>query len=452
MSLWFIAWSYLWDRKLTTGLTILSVALAVGLISALLTIRNETRQRFEEEQQAYDVVVGPPGSPLQLTLNAVYFLDSPTGALSYSVYERIKEHEDVVNVFPVGLGDTYKGFRIVGTIPEIFDYPWENPMTRENRYPFQLEQGRFFEKPMEAVIGYRVWRNLGLRPGDQFAGTHGSIEIPTELAEYDHGDDLYEVVGLLKPSGTSSDRAIFVDLQSVWDLHAHHGEPAQNAGHNDDHDDHAHDDHDHEHDDHAHDEHAHDEHAHDEPHDDHEDLTITAVLVDLYSPAMRFSFVQYAMEEFGATAAIPVVQILRLYDQILQPAVVILMAVGYVVVAISALSILIGLYLSIIQRRRDLAIMRALGASSFEIFGAVMIEAFLVTILGIAAGWVLGKFVAIGLGLYMSRVYGFAITGLSTGPEEIGFFAIVAFVGLFAGIVPAWQAYRTDVARDLNAT
>ena len=441
MSLWFIAWSYLWDRKLTTALTVLSVALAVGLISALLTIRIETRQRFEEEQQAYDVVVGPPGSPLQLTLNAVYFLDNPTGSLDYSVYEALKQHEDVVNIFPVGLGDTYRGFRIVGTIPEIFEYPWENPITRENRYPFKLEDGRFFEAPMEAVVGYRVWRNMGLKVGDEFAGTHGSIEVPDELAEYDHRGDKYVVLRLLQPSGTSSDLAIFVDLQSVWDLHDDHGPVAE--------EEHAEDGHE---DEHGQAEIGHgEEHAEDGHGDGHEGLTITAALVDLYSPAMRFSFVGYVMDEYGVMAAIPVNQILRLYDQILQPAVVILMSVGYVVVAISALSLLIGLYLSIIQRKRDLAIMRALGASSFEIFGAVMIEAFLVTLLGIAAGWVLGKIVAVGLGLYMSRVYGFAITGLSTGPEEIGFFAIVAFVGLFAGIVPAWQAYQTDVARDLNA-
>ena len=83
MSLWYIAWSYMWNRKLTTFLTIFSVALAVALISALLTIRNETRARFEEEQQAYDIVVGPPGSPLQLVLNAVYFLDNPAQAKDY---------------------------------------------------------------------------------------------------------------------------------------------------------------------------------------------------------------------------------------------------------------------------------------------------------------------------------------------------------------------------------
>jgi len=129
-----------------------------------------------------------------------------------------------------------------------------------------------------------------------------------------------------------------------------------------------------------------------------------------------------------------------------------MVAVGYVVVIISALSILIGLYLSIIQRRRDLAIMRALGASAYEIFGAVMIEAFLVTLLGIAFGWVIGKAVAYGLGLYMAQAYGFALAGLGTSSQELGFFGVVAIVGLVAGIVPAWQAYQTDVARDLQAT
>jgi len=418
VSLWRIAWIYLWSRMLTTGLTILSVAMAVGLISAILTLRDETRARFEEEQQAYDIVVGPPGSPLQLVLNAVYLLDNPTGAMKYADYERLKAHQDVVHAFPVGLGDTYKGFRIVGTVPEIFEYPWKHPVTGEERFPYQLADGRMFEKPLEAVLGYRTALVTELKVGDTFASLHGSMELSADMLEYDHGDDTYTVVGILKPSATSGDRGIFVDLQSVWDLH----EEA----------------------------HAEDEAETHEAEED--DRLITAVLIDLYSPALRFSFSEHVMHEYGATVAIPIVQILRLYNQILAPAVIIMMAVGYVVVVISALSILIGLYLAIIQRKRDLAIMRALGASAFEIFGAVIIEAFLVTLIGIAAGWVLGKGVALLLGIYMSREYGFVITGLGTSPEEYGFFAIVAVVGLLAGILPAWQAYQTDIARDLQAT
>ena len=433
MSLWTVAWNYLWSRKLTTTLTILSVALAVGLISAVITLRDETRARFEQEQQAYDVVVGPPGSPLQMTLNAVYFMDNPTGAMPWWQYEAILDMEDVVDAFPVGLGDTYNGFSIVGTEAKLFDFTWTHPRTRVETKPFQIAEGRFFEKPMEAVVGYRVARVRELQVGDTFAGHHGTQDIPDELNEYDHSEHEYTVVGILEPSGTSNDRAIFVDLQSIWDLHPHEEEEGAE-----------------EHDESAEDEHGHDhEDEHDHDHDD--DRTLTAVLVSLDSAAYRFSFSQEVTEQLPVTAAIPVMQILRLYDQILQPAVVIMQWVGYIIVTISAISILIGLYLSIIQRKRDLAVMRALGASAFEIFGAVMIEAFLVTIMGIAAGWALGKGMAYGLGKYMAEEYGFTMAGLGTGPDELKFFVVVGMVGLLAGILPAWQAYQVDVAKDLSA-
>ncbi len=325
------------------------------------------------------------------------------------------------------MGDTYQNFRIVGTVPEMFEYPWTNPVTLEERYPFKIAEGRFFEKPMEAVVGYRVAVTTGLRVGDTFASTHGSVELASDLFDVEHSEDLYTVVGLLQPSGTSNDRAIFVDLQSVWNLHsdADHAAESTAAGGDEGEDGHG---------------------------GEAEERQVTAVLVDLFSPALQFSFIEHIMQDYSLTAAVPVFQIVRLYNQILAPAVVIMVAVGYVVVVISALSILIGLYLSIIQRKRDLAIMRALGASAYEIFGAVMIEAFLVTVMGVAAGWALGKAVAFGLGQYMARAYGFTLAGLGTSTEELGFFAVVAIVGLLAGVIPAWQAYRTDIARDLQAT
>ncbi|HUW62067.1 MAG TPA: ABC transporter permease [Candidatus Bathyarchaeia archaeon] len=413
MSLWHIAWGYLWNRKFTSALTILSVALGVGLIYAVLTLREETRKRFEEEGQSFDIVVGAKGSPLQLVLSALYFMDAPTGNIRLSDYEAIKQNEDVAAAFPISMGDTYRGFRIVGTVTDLFSYTWTNPVSGEQRKPFNLAEGRLFQKPMEAVLGSAVARVEGLELGDTFIGSHGFIELPDGVRE-DHGEHPYTVVGILEPSGSPNDRAVFADLASVWDVHgqkhdAAEQKPAQG-----------------------------------------EDLEVTAVLVSLESPTLRFQFVEFVNDTYNAMATIPINQIQNLYASLLGTAKSVLLSVGYLVVVISAISILIGLYLSILQRRRDLAIMRALGASAYEIVGSVLIEAFLVTVLGVIAGWFVGNVATWCVGLYLTRQYGLTIdifTMLTN--EQLVAFSVVALVGIAAGIAPAWQAYRTDVARDL---
>ena len=415
MSLWHIAWSYLWNRKLTTGLTILSVALGVGLISAVLTLRDETQRRFEEEGQAFDVVIGAKGNPLQLVLSTVYFLDAPTGNIDMHVFESLKAHEDVVAAFPVGMGDSYQGFRIVGVTRDLMDFSWGE------RKPYALSQGRYFQAPFEAVIGVNVSEETGLKVGDTFTGMHGFVSSPTAEIHEDHP---YTVVGIIERSGSPNDRAIFCDLQSVWDAHSHGQE-----------------DHDHEHC--AEHEHPH-EHA-----GKHEEREITAALFKLASPALRFEFKELVNRKYTAMAAIPIQEIQKLYEQLLGTAKLVLLAIGYLVVAISALSILIGLYMAILQRRRDLAIMRALGATRGEIFGAVIIEAFWVTLLGIFAGWFLGTSVCLALNQYLVAAIGFRVPPVRISADLVSAYSAVLLMGLFAGILPAWQAYRTNVAKDL---
>ncbi|HOE66778.1 MAG TPA: ABC transporter permease [Candidatus Hydrogenedentes bacterium] len=444
MSLWHIAWSYLWNRKLTTVLTILSVALAAGMISAVLTLREETKKRFEEESQAFDLVVGAKGSPLQLVLSSVYFMDTPTGAILYSDYEKLKALPDVTAAFPIGLGDTVKGFRIVGTDKGLLSHRWTNAIGQE-KAPFRMAEGRVFEKPMEAVLGSVVARKTGLKVGDSFTGTHGFTE-GVAGSGHDHSNQPYTVVGLLAPSGTPMDRAAFCDLRSVWEVHGHHE-------HGDRHDDEAEEGHDHAAEATAGNERTEEDHL-DDAAEEPADSTargdqVTAILVQLNSPAARFPMRPYINKHFNAMAAVPTDEIQTLYNQLLGAAKTVLLTIGYLVVAISALSILIGLYLSILQRRRDLAIMRALGASAYEIVGAVLIEAFWVTLLGIGSGWILGRGLTFALGQYMTERFGMTINAFSYNAEEIGAFATIALVGLIAGIVPAWQAYRTDIARDL---
>lgn len=435
MSLWHIAWGYLWNRKLTTVLTIVSVALAVGLISSVLSLRKQLERRFEDDQQAFDLVVGPKGSPLQLVLGSVYFLDSAIGRVSLEDYEKIKAQSDsVVAAFPIGLGDTYGGFRIVGTIPELLDHKWKNSRG-EVRMPFKMDEGRKFEKPMEAVVGGVAARQLGLNLGDTFESVHGMFQLSEDLREFDHAAHPYTVVGILETSGTPFDRAIYCDIQSIWDAHSRHGEaPPEHVA--------------------ADAASGHEEKGGDAGETEPEELSdansVSAVLIQLQGPSERWTYEEWINDNTNAMAAVPIQVISNFFKDFLDPIKGLMMGVGYLVVIISALSILIGLYLSIIQRRRDLAIMRALGASSYEIFGAVIIEAFWVTVLGIGVGWVFGNVVTLVLGFKLARDYGFVVTPFSLpSGEEYRAFATVALVGLVAGILPAWQAYRTDVAQDL---
>ncbi len=436
MSLWHIAWSYLWNRKFTTILTILSVALAVALISSVLTLREETRKRFEEEGQAFDLVVGAKGSPLQLVLSSVYFMDSPTGNIPYAEYEQLKADKEYVKAaFPISIGDSYLGFRIVGTVRELFEHKWESLLTGAQRAPFQLADGRYFEKSMEAVLGAAVAQQTGLKVGETFVSTHGVIAVPESLGGHSHANLPYTVVGILKPSGSPFDRAVYTSLNSVWDAHRHG--PNESGE--------------------AHEEHHEAEAGHPEEEEEaayqewgaKPESMITAVLVQLQSQLLRFQYREKIRETTSVMAAIPINEIATFYDQFLGTAKLVLLAVGYLVVIISALSILIGLYLSIIQRKRDLAVMRALGASTYDIFGAVLIEAFWVTILGIGCGWLVGGAVSFGLGKYLAWRFGLTISAFNLTTEHLGAFATVALVGLIAGILPAWQAYHGDVAHDL---
>ena len=430
-----IAWGYLWSRKVITGLTVLAVALGVALISSVLSLRQETERRFVEEGQAFDIVVGAKGSPLQLVLSTPYYMDKPIGNIHWDEYERLLDHEWIEKVdlngdgvknepavFPISLGDSFGNARIVGTIPKLFNHSWTSPSTGEITRPFTLAEGRIFEKPFEAVIGSYVSSSLELPIGARFQGAHGGEEH----------EEWYTVVGILEPSGTPNDYVVFCDLESVWLSHPHGLDGEEDEPTADTLDDgHTHDD-------------GHDHSAHAQ--EDRGD--ITAVLLNLGSPAWRFKF-RDEFKDSKVQAAIPIMEIQKMYKQFLSPVQTILMAVAYLVVVVASITIMIGLYMAIQMRRRDLAVMRALGAGAGDIFGAVIVEAIFVTVLGVGTGWLLGNVGTWALGFYLVSEYGLSIRSFTLSFEEIRAFAFVIMVGYLAGVIPAVQAYRRDVAKDL---
>jgi len=438
MSIWQIAWGYLWSRKITTFLTIFSVALGVAMISAILTLRYETERRFDEEGRAFEIVAGAKGSPLQLVLSSMYFMDNPTGNITWDDYEKIKAMEDVEFAYPIGLGDTMHGggqaFRIVGTKRELMDFVWVHTVSGEETKPFELAEGRYFEKPMEAVLGAFVARMSGLAIGDTFIGSHGVMGFGT------HDDHPFTVVGILRAADTPFDRAALCTLESIWDIHADHDGPtvlagtsadasgvdSENAGPI------------------APQPVAATEHHEEGP------KQITAVLAKLTTPAAQFQVKDIINKDFNAMAAIPTMEIMKFYFQFLATAQMILMAVAYIVVIISAISIMIGLYLAIFQRRRDLAVMRALGAAPTELFGIVLIESLMVTLLGVWAGFIMGGAVSFGFGQYLEAYYGLNIRSFLLTQEHLTCYGTVLFFGLAAGVFPARQAYYTEVAANLS--
>ncbi len=417
MSLWRMAWRYLWGRAFVTVLTVTGIVLGAALIVTVLTLQRESETGFLSEGGQYDLVVGAKGSPLQLVLSSIYHLDIPTGNIPYTRFETLTKDARIASAIPLGLGDNYHGYRIVGTDSNLFSLADR----RDPKKPlFKLAEGTFFQNDFEAVVGAQVARQTGLKIGDSFVGTHGLVVTP---GSSEHRAFPYKVVGILVPSGGSSDNAIYITLPSVWRIHDKEVE-------------------------------THRQIAGVAPNTalSTKDLEVTAVLLRLKTVGLRLMISQEIQKQTEAMAAIPVNEMLRLYQQVLRPMQRVLLAVAALVVIVSALSITATLYQAAERRRRDLAVLRALGAHPREIFILVLLEALLVTLLGLAIGWLLGHG---GLALanpYFRDSLGISFLPWTTDRIEVISLGLVAIGGLLAGILPAVQAYRREPVNDLSLT
>ncbi len=436
MSLWYLSWRYLWQCPLIASLTILSIVLGVALIVSVLTIKRETGAAFRKDAALYDMVIGAKGSPLQLTLSSIYHLDVPTGNISYKRYEELQEDRRVAFAAPIGLGDNYDGFRIVGTEPHFFEVKRHLSNEESHTSIFSMHEGRIFQSSFEAVLGYQVAQQTGLEIGDQFVGTHGLMAIP---GSEEHKEFPYQVVGILNPTGTANDRAIFTPLDSVWKVHEKEEQihdrikdSSQSAS-------------------------KHETNQEEgnfltgvSPQSQRDEKEVTAVLVQLKIPGMRLFLADEIKNQTEAMAAIPINQILRLYQQVLQPMQQTLLVVSYLVVLVASLTVVIALYQSTERRRRDLALLRTLGAYRREVFALVLFEAIWVVFLGVVFGWLLGHGVIHMGSYYIIQYVGLKIQAWSIDSYEIAALMLVFLIGLCAGLIPAILNYRRTPLKDLS--
>ena len=416
-----LACSYLKSRLLVTLLIVLSVALGLGLATMVLTLSHQATDMLRRETARWDIIVGAKGSPLQLVLNGLYYLDAPTGNIDLELWEHLREDPAVALAVPLTMGDNYFGWPIVGTMPEF--------LTARESDDALLKSGRIFNQPFEIVAGAEVAARQQLRLGQQVVGAHGwgkSDDL--------HPDSPYTVVGILAPTGTSLDRALYTDYHSTWLVHTHgheeeaaheseEGVPADDEGA-----------HEHEH-----------EHAH---HDGGQEITL--LLVRLHQPGHRFRLTEALNAEGAAQAVIPVDEINRLEMMFIRPMQNVLLVVAYLVVIVSALSILISLYLSIHQRQRDIAVLRSLGATQGDVFRLITVEAALLSGLGVLFGWLLGRGI-LSLGSpWCQAQFGITLADWSMRPAELIIMGSVWALGILAGLLPAIVAYRLPVAEILT--
>jgi putative ABC transport system permease protein len=441
MSLFGLSLAYIRARALNAALNLVLLALGVGMIVLLLLFSAQLEDRLTRDARGIDLVIGSKGSPLQLILSSIYHVDFPTGNIPLAEAERWADHPLVAQAIPVALGDRLAGFRIVGT---------EHAYAAH--YGAALAAGRLWQEPFEATLGALVAADTELDVGGTFVGSHGLA--PGGPA---HGEHAYTVVGLLEPTASVLDRLVLTPVASVWLAHGmaphEHDEGgeeplAEHAGeHPDEHGEVAH--------------HA-DEHRADAEQDAHEHgeepapggaeraagerpLELTALLIRYRSPVAAVQLPRLVNQESALQAAAPAFETARLLS-LVGVGVDTLRGIGLLLIATAGLSVFIALSNAMQERRYDLAVMRTLGASRRQLLTQPLLEGLLLAGAGALLGILLGHAVAEAVGRLLPEGRNVGVTGLSWLPQEIYVFVLALLVGLVAALLPAIQAYRTDIA------
>ena len=421
MNLFKLSASYLRAQPLNTTMNLLVLALGMGTITLLLLLGQQLEERLGRDAQGIDLVVGAKGSPLQIILANLYHLDMPTGNIPHSEALSLARDPLVARAIPLALGDNYRGFRIVGSS---HDYPAHFGVTPQ--------QGRLWQRPMEAVLGAEVARQSGLQVGDHFVGTHGLSDGGGQA----HDETPYTVVGILHRQHGVLDRLVLTGLESVWSVHGDHGHE----------DEHGHE-HEHEHDEHAHHDHPDTEAQHTPARRDSE-RQLTAVLIQYRSPMGAVLLPRQINQRSHLQAAVPAVELTRLL-QLFGVGLDTLRLFGLLLIASAALGVFIALYNTLRERQYDLAIMRTLGASRLRLFNHILLEGVILAVLGSLLGILLGHIGMELLGNHLAQARQLELTGWIWLDAEWGLLLLALCIGLLAALLPAIQAYRSDIAHIL---
>ena len=397
MNIVVLSWRYLWSRPLAASLNLLLLALGLASISFVLLVSQQISRAFERDLAGIDVVVGAKGSPMQLILSGVFHIDAPTGNVPLAAVQELEKNAQVAKLIPISLGDSFRGFRIVGTSLDYIQH-----------YNAKLASGALWDKPLQAVIGSQVARQTNLKAGDTFAGNHGLLSGASGGGET-HDKTPYTVVGVLAASGSVLDRLVLTSTESVWKVHE--TDTALDA---------------------------------EDQKILEEEREITLALVQYKSPLAAVTFPRFVNTTTEMQAAAPALEITRLLGMI-GVGTDVLKVLASVLLLTAGLSVFIALWSAVRERRADLALLRMLGAPPRKIAGLLLCEALWLALLACALGVVAGQGV-MAAASWALQAEKSVVIGAFVWPIELIVVPLLAVgVALAASALPAWEAYRVSV-------
>jgi putative ABC transport system permease protein len=438
MNLVTIAWKSIRQRWLASALTALSIALGVALMVAVLVVNGVVTRMFSQTATGFHLIVGAKGSKMQLVLNTIYFLDQPIENIPYNYYLELKGNTAFAHAIPFALGDTTEDgkFRIVGTIPEYFTLEYIP------RKKFQFSQGRPIEDKRDAVIGARVARAYGWNVGHQFPIAHGG-----NLGDI-HAEK-FKVAGVLAPTGLPLDRAVFIHYDGFYEIKGH-GMTATEAE------------------------------IEKKAREERQILLPDAVADILAAPAAtkkelsneqkrvtavllqtrgKGSAEQDAVALFMkprinkapiAQAVDPMEEINKLLRDVVGNVRIMLLVMTVLIIIVSGIGIFVSIYNSMSDRKREIAVMRALGAMRRTVFSIIVAEAVLLCAGGGVAGLVLGHLLVVVASPIVEARSDIMIDPWFFESQELVILPALLVLAVVVGLVPGMTAYRADVARGLS--
>ncbi|RUO27941.1 ABC transporter permease [Aliidiomarina sedimenti] len=434
MKLFKLAWASLLSRKANALLTVVAIAISVMLLLGVDRVSQQTRAGFANTISGTDLIVGARSGPVNLLLFSVFHIGYPSSNVSWDAYAHWREHEQVAWSIPIALGDSFRGHPVIATDHNFFDH-----FQYGQRQSVQFAEGHPFEHSAEAVLGARVAKEQGLRPSDEVVISHGTGSV----SFHQHDEDPVQISGVLAPTGTPLDNAVFIPLVGLATMHGEHQaeEPqsppsfSQQSVPQED------EEHEHEH-----------EHEHEVALDSEQPIdSLSAFFVGLHSQP-RAIFMQRMINTWGQeplTALMPGATLQELWRTLNMFERVLAIVSGFVLLT-GLIGMLATLLASLQERRREMAVLRSLGAGPGTIFSLLVSEAFVLTVTGIGVGVALLYAALYALAPWIEYSFGVVIHISWPSVVEWQRMAIVLVAGTVISCLPAWRAYRNSLADGLT--